>query len=179
LRDVVDAVRNSRVPWLLAYAGPTDHPEAQWSAGQLGDRFRFLGLIDNDRMPELLAAVDVVPIAQARTRFAESQIPAKLLEAMAMARGIVATRVSDLAALLNADGPDPRGWIVEPGDRDALSAALTEAGEEQAERARRGTAAREFFLANASVGAIERRLRSILDRLVQDRLLPRRVLAWP
>lgn len=176
LRDVVHSLRNRRVPYVLVYAGPTDHPEAQWAAEQLGERFRSLGFIDNDRMPELLAAVDVVPIAQARTRFAESQIPAKLLEAMAMARGIVATRVSDLATLLNVDGPEPRGWIVEPGDRAALAAALTDAGERPDERTRRGAAAREFFLANASVGAIERRLRRILDRLAQEGLLPERVM---
>lgn len=166
LRAVVEALgQDVNARYVLVYAGPHDHPEAQFAAERLGGRFLQLGLVDNRRMPELLAATDVVPIAQAPTRFAEAQIPGKLLEAMAMGRAIVATRVADIPSILGFGTREPRGWIVDPGDVGGLGGALHEAASRSDERQRRGAAAREFYLAEASVAAIARRLQEILARV--------------
>jgi glycosyltransferase involved in cell wall biosynthesis len=81
--------------------------------------------------PEFLAAADVVVIPQRDTPFAQAQLPAKLIDAMAMARPIVATAVSDIPRLLEGCG-----LVVPPGDSAALVRAFqwvfdhpTEAGE--------------------------------------------------
>jgi glycosyltransferase involved in cell wall biosynthesis len=159
LRELVEALHHaSNQCYHLVYAGPPDHPEARLAFESLGARFHGLGLIENSRMPSLLAAIDVVPIPQLSTPFAEAQVPAKLLEAMAMARAIISTRVSDIASLLGEGTGEPRGWVVQPGDVPALAEALATAAREPEQRRRRGSAARRFFLAEASVAAIQRKI---------------------
>jgi len=70
-------------------------------------------------MPELLALSDMVVLPQRRTPIASAQVPAKVFEAMAMAKPIVATRMSDLPEIL-----DNCGLLVEPGDIAQLAAAI-------------------------------------------------------
>jgi glycosyltransferase involved in cell wall biosynthesis len=121
-------------------------------------------------MVETLAAVDAVPVPQRQTTFAESQIPAKVLDAMAMGRPVVASRVGDLPEILDGG---TRGWIMEPDDALSLAHALAEIAAHPAEASRRGLLGREWFLREASAATIHARLAKLLNVVLEARGLLR------
>jgi glycosyltransferase involved in cell wall biosynthesis len=69
-----------------------------------------------------LAACDVFVVPQVRTPFAEHQLPAKLVQAMALGCPVVATDVGDARELLG--GVPPAGIVVPPDDPGALAEAV-------------------------------------------------------
>lgn len=140
--------------WHLALAGPPC-AEARDAAARLGPRFHPLGLLPNEQVPALLAAADAAPVPQRDDAYARNQLPAKALEAMAIALPVVATAVGDLPEIL---GGGARGWLVPPDDAGALAGALAAVAADPAGAARRGAAARAWFLREASVEAIRERI---------------------
>jgi glycosyltransferase involved in cell wall biosynthesis len=156
--------------WHLVLAGPADHPDFVEAARALGARCHIVGPQPHQRMPVLLSAVDAVPVPQLDMPFAQSQLPAKALEAMAMALAVVATRVGDLPEILG-DGPGSsktmRGWLVPPGDASALAGALADIAARPDEVRARGRAARAWFLEEASQAVIEARVLSLIDRIAR------------
>ncbi|HEU4557067.1 MAG TPA: glycosyltransferase family 4 protein [Longimicrobium sp.] len=151
--------------WDLALAGPAGAMERE-AARRLGRRFHALGLVGNDQMPGLLAAADAVPVPQRDEPFTRGQLPAKALEAMAMAVPVVATAVGDLPEIL---GGGERGWLVPPGDAPALADALAAIAAGPAEAARRAAAARRWFVDEASVEAIRARLVPLVEAALAGR----------
>jgi len=152
---LVDALaRPEAAAWDLVSAGPPGAAEAAAQA-RLGGRFHQLGMVANERMPALLAACDAAPVPQRDVPFARAQLPAKALEAMAMALPVIATPVGDLPEIL---GADERGWLVPADDPAALARALAAVAADPRAAARRAAAARRWFLAEASVDAIADRL---------------------
>lgn len=99
---------------------------------------RYLGLLPHANMPELLSLSDLVVLPQRDEPFAQAQVPGKIFEAMAMAKPIIATSVSDLPEIL-----DGCGWIVEPGRPGQLAEKIQyvlnhrEEAEEMGKRARK------------------------------------------
>lgn len=157
-----DALTDPRAwAWHLVLAGPERLAPFEACVARLGARCHRTGHLPYQEMPALLAAVDAVPLPQLAVPFAESQLPAKALDAMAMARALVASRVGDLPDLL---GEGSRGWLVPPGDAGALAGALAEMAANPMERARRGAAARDWFLAEASNRAIRARLVPLIEQ---------------
>ncbi|GAB7190146.1 hypothetical protein NUM3379_08520 [Kineococcus sp. NUM-3379] len=67
-------------------------------------------------------------------------VPVVLREAMARARGVVTTAIAGIPENVDAT----TGWVVAPGDAGALAAALVHALTDDAERRRRGEAARRL-----------------------------------
>jgi len=118
-------------------------------------------------MPELLAAVDIVPVLQRPGKFAEAQMPVKMLEAMAMAKSIIATAVSDLPRIIG-EGDSARGWIIPPLDEAAFVGAVLEIINNPAKGKRRGCAARQYFLKYASLSSNTAKLRNIIKALNID-----------
>ena len=164
---LMDALaRPEAAAWHLVLAGPAGHPDFHLAAHALGRRCHVLGPQPHALMPALLAAVDAVPVPQAAVPFAVSQLPAKALEAMAMARPVIATRVGDLPEIL---GEGQRGWLIPAGDAAALASALAEIAAAPAEAARRGRAARGWFLQEASPAAMAGKLRTVLDAARPER----------
>jgi glycosyltransferase involved in cell wall biosynthesis len=146
--------------WHLVLAGAAAQPDFLAAARALGGRCHLVGTIPHTQMPSLLAAVDAVPVPQFDVPFAVSQLPAKVLEAMAMARPVVATRVGDLPEIL---GEGERGWLIPAGDSAALALSLAQIAAAPVAAARRGQAAREWFLQEASQAAVEQRLLAVID----------------
>ena len=152
--------------WHLVLAGPSDHPEFRACAQALGLRCHIIGFVAQDDRPALLAAADAVPVPQRRVAFAESQIPAKALEAMAMGCAVVGTRVGDLPELL---GGGKRGWLIAPDDAEGLAEALGAIASDPAERARTAAKARAWFLEHASSAAIRARLVPMIEAVLARR----------
>jgi len=85
----------------------------------LDKRFKGFDLQPFEKVPEFLAMADVVVIPQKRNFSTVGQVPAKVFDAMAMAKPIIATNVSDLPLIL-----DGCGWIVEPENPEQLAETI-------------------------------------------------------
>jgi glycosyltransferase involved in cell wall biosynthesis len=162
--DLIEAmalVKDRRA--VLALVGVSDdaHSREAVSAAErlLGGRLRTFGLQPFARVPEFLAAADVIVIPQRKSRATVGQMPAKLFDAMAMARPVVATAVSDIPAVL-----EDCGWVVEPGSPERLAGAIDEVLRRPEEAARRGELARERCERDFSWDAMERALLPIFSR---------------
>lgn len=159
----LEGIARSPIPFHLLLCGDQTHPLFQRAAGLFGNRCHFTGFLPNDRMPDFLAAADIVPILQRPSRYAQAQMPAKILEAMAMGKWIVASRVGDLPQLLGEEG-ERRGWVVEPENVDSFAHALTEIWSTPKELlAAISAQTRKYYLENASVAANTRKLETILN----------------
>jgi glycosyltransferase involved in cell wall biosynthesis len=121
---------------------------------------RLLGPQPHSKMPGLWLIADVVVLPQRNTRVAQAQVPGKVFEAMAMARPIIASSVSDLPEIL-----DQVGWLVPPDDILALTGTLGEVLSKPAKAEERGEAARERFLQRYSWDAMDEILTDLISKL--------------
>jgi glycosyltransferase involved in cell wall biosynthesis len=137
-------------------------------AGGHLDRVRFTGAVPFDRIPGLLAACDLcvsphVPNPDGTEFFGS---PTKLYEYLACGRAVIA---SDLGQIREVVEHGRNGWLVPPGDADALAQALARLAGEPRLRESLGRAARDDAVRlhswDAHVGRIlERLARPSTDR---------------
>lgn len=121
----------------LAVVGDGERRDGlQALATELGVDSRVHWLGWRDDVERVLAAVDVLVLPSHPN---VETFPVCVLEAMAAARPVVATRVGSLEEMVE-DGRT--GWLVPPGDPGALTEALVEAASDPQERRRRGEAGR-------------------------------------
>jgi len=104
---------------------------------KLGNKVYFVIEKDFNRVPQFLALGDVVVIPQRECATTIAQTPSKVFDAMAMAKPLIATNVSDLPEIL-----DGCGWIVEPENQEQLAKTIqyvlsnSEDAEETGQRAK-------------------------------------------
>jgi glycosyltransferase involved in cell wall biosynthesis len=167
--DLVQATRaTGRADLRLLLVGPRSD-DAQRLAREASDVLRVLGPMPHAEMPRLLAAADLVCLPQRDDPYARAQIPAKVFEAMAMQKAIIATSMSDLPEILAGCGV-----IVPPGDVSALAAALAGLASDPDRCARLGAEARERCVRFYSWDAMEEPLDSVIRRAARAR----RRLPW-
>ena len=123
-----------------------------------GDIFIHLGPKPHNDMPKYLAVADLVCLPQLDTPYARAQIPAKVFEAMAMEKAIIATSVSDLPEILSGCG-----LIVPPGDVDSLSKAIERLAMDVEFRETLGKAARARCIKHYSWDAMENSLNEVTN----------------
>ena len=155
VEELIDSVRRIPDPRVtLALVGiPDGTPfgvHLREIGGTLGRRFHGFGRQPFDKMPEFLAMADLVVIPQRRSYATIGQVPAKVFEAMAMAKPILATAVSDLPYIL----PDC-GWVIEPGDVEEMSRAIQAILADEDTAIRTGARAREKCVREFSRDAME------------------------
>ncbi|HVF56894.1 MAG TPA: glycosyltransferase [Pyrinomonadaceae bacterium] len=138
---------DARVRFLLVGSGSQREraEEILRRAGALG-RVHFTGAVAHERVPALLDACDVlasphVPLEGGAEFFGS---PTKLFEYMAMGKGIVASRLGQIADVLR---DEETALLVEPGDALALKNALERMAASPELRARLGAAARAACVA--------------------------------
>lgn len=102
------------------------------------DRVVIFPKISFDKLPEYLSAADILIIPQRRTSDTVGQMPAKLYDAMAMAKPIIATRVSDIPEVLG-----DCGYLVDPNEPSQLATAIQHILSHSDEAHAKGQAARE------------------------------------
>ena len=140
--------------WKLVIAGPIGDQPAQPLTGA-----EFVGPLSHAALMELLerSAIAVLPSR-------DEAMPMFILEAMARTNCVVATSVGGVPAVL-AGGV---GMLVEPGDVDALEAALHRAMTDAPWRAKKADLARSAFETTYSAAAvfprIERSWTTALER---------------
>jgi glycosyltransferase involved in cell wall biosynthesis len=158
--ELVDVVGRLPGEPLLAVVGvpPRSQAARRWAERPW---VRLAGEIAFDEVPRYLVAADVVAVPQRATSDTVGQVPAKIFDAMALARPIVATAVSMIPEIL-----DGCGVIVPPGDVEALAAALERLLRDRAGAAALGQRARERCVAEYSFTTARRRLYPLVDRLL-------------
>jgi len=130
---------------------------------KLGDkRFRLFGLQPIRDVPEFLAMADIIAIPQKRNPATVGQVPIKVYEAMAMAKPIIATEVSDLPEILKGCG-----WIVEPESPGELAGAIQHIFAHPQEAEEKGWRARQKCIAEYSYDAIGKILVGIFSKYEQ------------
>ncbi len=155
LEQLAEAIRRlERSDVAMLVVGATDV-----QAGRLPrDEFvKVLGLQPFHEIPRFLAAADVIALFQMPSRSAAGQVPAKVFDAMAMAKPIVASAVSDLPSIL-----DGCGELVEAGDIDALTQAMRALLDDPGRAAELGRRARERCVERYSVDAVAPVLRDLV-----------------
>jgi glycosyltransferase involved in cell wall biosynthesis len=104
----------------LAIIGADNHQEFLERIEQsIRHRVVVLPKMSFDKLPELLSAADIIAIPQRRTSDSVGQIPARLFDAMSMAKPIIATRMSDIPEVL-----DGCGYLVDPNQPAQLAEAI-------------------------------------------------------
>jgi glycosyltransferase involved in cell wall biosynthesis len=116
-----------------------------------------------DEVPLYLSAADVVVVPQRATSDTLGQVPAKLFDAMALARPIVSTRVSMIPEVL-----DGCGVLVAPGDPAALTAAIARLLDDRGRAASLGRAARARCEAEYSFSSARARLYPLIESALAE-----------
>jgi len=162
--DLVDAARdvcrhNPRVRFLLVGDGIVRPKiESEIAAAGLADRFRFTGLVPPARIPELLAAADMVVHTSLREGLARV-----LPQALLAGRPVVSYDI-DGAREVVRDGET--GYLVRPGDIATLANRITNLAESPELRERIGSAGRELCRTRFDHRGMTRQIRALYGRLV-------------
>jgi glycosyltransferase involved in cell wall biosynthesis len=150
----VERIADPRVRVVLVGGRRTAEAELAALRARFGRWIVRLPAQPADAIPELLAAADAVAVAQRDTETARHQFPMKLVEAMAMARPIVVSRVGDLPEIVG-DAAE----LVAPSDVDGLAATLRRLMDDPRRAAALGARARERCVARYDLD----RLAAIFD----------------
>lgn len=164
IEDLIEAVsllQNQDVMLTIVGAGKDSYSQnmTRLSEENLGERFKVFGLQPFGKAPELLAMSDIVVIPQRRNLASVGQVPAKVFDAMAMAKPIIATAVSDLPEIL-----DGCGWVVEPESPAQLAGAIQYVIDHHKEADQIGQKARQKCIENYSYDAMENILVDIFSK---------------
>jgi glycosyltransferase involved in cell wall biosynthesis len=112
-----------------------------------------------DRLPEFLSIADLIVIPQRRRPISYGQVPAKIFDAMAMAKPIIATNVSDIPKILNGCG-----WLVTPEEPKQLEETIEYIFNHQEEAKETGERAREKCKSEYSWEVIAEKLISVIQK---------------
>ena len=158
--DLAEAVRQlGRRNLVLAIVGcpPGSATGRRLSATGIGVRLQ--GEIPFNEVPHYLAAADLVAVPQRLTPDTVGQVPAKLFDAMALARPIVSTQVSMIPEIL-----DGCGLLVAPGDPRELATAIAFLLDHPEEARALGLKARERCVQRYSYTAARQLLFPLVER---------------
>jgi glycosyltransferase involved in cell wall biosynthesis len=163
VEDLVEAVHrlDDRVVLALVGVDPSSGWGSRWGGSP---RIRMVGEIPFDDVPRFLVAADIVAVPQRATMDTLGQVPAKLIDAMAMGRPIVATEVSMIPAIL-----DGCGVVVPPGDPPALVKAIEELLADGARADDLGRRARQRCIAHYSFAAARATLFPLIEQVATHR----------
>lgn len=148
LLGAVPALRE-RVPdaRLLLVGGGEEDAALRAAAAPLGDAVIFTGQVPFAEVRDFYSVTDVFVCPRRRMRLTELVTPLKPLEAMSMARPVVASDVGGLAELIEHD---VTGLLVPAESRDGLVDALARLARDAEARCRLGTRAREAMIRERS-----------------------------
>jgi glycosyltransferase involved in cell wall biosynthesis len=161
--DLVEAVGTlgGDVRLVLVGADPNAEAGLRWAGRPW---VRLVGEIPFDEVPRYLVAADAVAVPQRATSDTVGQVPAKIFDAMALARPIVSTAVSMIPEILQGCGV-----LVPPGDVVALAAALRRLLDDPPSAEELGRRARARCQAHYSFTAARAALFPLIERAAMAR----------
>ena len=153
---------------VLAGEGPA-RSRLKRAASEAGITVTFVGGLEPTGVASIMRAADC--FVYAATRGANT--PVAVLEAMASGLPVVATAAPAVHRAMLAGG---RGAAIEPGDRQALGAALERYVREPSAAAETGLAARRYVEEHHAPGQVDRAVEVLVDRLGAGTSVSRRWL---
>jgi glycosyltransferase involved in cell wall biosynthesis len=114
-----------------------------------------------NRMPELIAAADVIVVPQRDTPATRAQFPLKLTDGMAMAKPVLASRVGDIPEILG-----DTGYLVEPGCPEQLAEQIRWIFAHPEEASVKGQKARARCIEQCSIDTMAAALSEIMTQLM-------------
>jgi glycosyltransferase involved in cell wall biosynthesis len=163
LFDLIEAFRYVRQPARLRLiGGALDNNLARRLGSATDPRVSIEPPIAITELPRALASASLVVIPQRGGAISRSQLPAKLLDAMAMGKPIVATSVGDIPRWL-ANGA---GILVEPGNPEQLGNAIDAVLRDPNAAHAMGARARARFLQFGSLERVRPQLVGLMTRLL-------------
>ena len=164
IEDLVEAtslLRRQDVKLIIVGVDDTRYSQnlVRLARQKLGQNIILFGVQPTGKVPEFLAMADIVVIPQRRNLASVGQMPAKVFDAMSMAKAIVATDTSDLPEIL-----DSCGWIIEPERPSQLAATLQYILDHPMEADQKSRKARANCVQKYSWNALEEILISIFRK---------------
>lgn len=155
IEDLIAAVRASRRHDVrIVIAGLQDRPDfTRRLCAENDDLVTTLGMVPFNEVPRFLSLADLVVLPQKAEAKTLGQIPAKLVDAMAMARPIIASGMADIGDILEGCGV-----VVEPGDVPTLAREIDRLLSDDAVARDLGRRAREKCMQEYSFEVMERQL---------------------
>lgn len=146
----------------LVIVGPENEHVAQLKANSVfAPYLAAIGPRPKAEMPQHLGLADLVVLPLNNDLLAQTQMPCKVFEAMAMAKPIIASAVSDLPKVLEGCGE-----TVPPNDAGALAGKIQWIFAHPKEAAKRGQLARQKCTRMFSKTIVARRLKSLIGSLL-------------
>lgn len=163
VESILDALCAIGDPTLrLLIVGPeTEHVLALKAEPRYEPYLRCTGAVPKARMPLYLDLADLIVLPLVDNLLAQSQVPCKVFEAMAMAKPMIASRVSDLPLIL-----DGCGMVVPAGDVQGMAAAVNEVLSSPEKARTMGCDARDRCVRLYSREVTERNLVDIMKKLI-------------
>jgi glycosyltransferase involved in cell wall biosynthesis len=151
------AARRSAVLLVAGRVGAsTAELERQRAASPVAERIHLLGMRPD--VPDLLAAADVFALPSLY-----EGLPGALIEAMGLARSIVASDIDPVRELVE---PDVSAMLVPPGDTAALAAALVRCLDDEPVARRLAASARDAFLARFTLHRSAEKMVMLYERVL-------------
>jgi len=123
LKELIEAFNlipyNNVVLQIVGFDKKSAYCQELKASAKRDKRIQFQDQVRFDKIPEYMAGADIVVIPQKYTSCGQTQLPAKLFDAMASGRAIIATRVSDIPEIIG-----DAGVIVEPNNTAELKNAM-------------------------------------------------------
>ena len=167
LDDLLEAFKNIDNPNLsLLIVGAENQQEFLNRVDHLiRDRVVVLPKTPFQKLPELLSVADIIAIPQRRTSDSVGQIPARLFDAMSMAKPIIATRVSDIPEVLGECG-----YLIDPNKPSQLANAIQYVFDHFDEALIKGRAARERCKQVYDIHNLELGLCELIEKVIDKKV---------
>jgi len=163
VEDMLDAVCQIEDPTVIGVVGGVikKDPYCRYLMEKYKEKAVFFPVQPFSRLPEFVSMADVVVIPQRRTLYAMAQVPAKVFDAMAMAKPVIATNVSDLPYILEGCG-----IIVPPESPEEIKNAILELLKAPSLALSIGEKARKKCIENYSYKVCGNKLRNVFLSVV-------------
>lgn len=160
VEDLISAVRllnRDDIRAVIVGAPDSEYTDTLREMG--GDDLILRGPQPFDEMPKWNAVADIVAAPQHLRPGTKGQMPAKVYDAMALAKPVVATAVSDIPEVL-----EDCGIVVDPESPDQLAEAFSELADNPSKRSRLGRRARQKCVEKYSYAAMI----PVMDDVIQS-----------
>jgi len=132
---------------------------AKAKRSRLESRSAFFSEQPFSELVDFLTITDLVVVPQRKMPASYGQVPAKLFDAMSMAKPIIATNVYDIPCVINSCG-----WIIEPENPKQLAEVISYVSSHPHEASNMGLRAKEKYEARFSWDLMSDRLISVFEK---------------
>jgi glycosyltransferase involved in cell wall biosynthesis len=159
-----EKANNPRMRVLIAGAAAEGDDFTDELRRRFGDRIVLMPPFPLSKVPELHAAADVIVLPQRNVPESLGQMPAKLTDAMAMGKIIIASALSDIPKYL-----DGCGLLVPPDDEAAITEKLVWIANNRAAAEALGRKARDRFLRDMTYDHMRATMAPVIEGLLRKR----------